>query len=270
MQTLKQVKLIAADMDGTLLDSNRELPADFFHILEELQKHHILFAVASGRPYPTLALQFEQYKEHLIFMAESGCCIVDNGQLIHMDSLTKKQLQHLSDICTQIPHAYPVYSGFHQAYLSDSAPTPIKEEIGLYYKKIQYIQNISEIHEPICKVTVCDITGAEAHSLPILSQLKPPYKATLSGYIWVDLVLADTHKGNGLRALQEKYSISPDETMVFGDYLNDFEMMQQGYFSYAMANAHPDLKAVSRFETLSNDEDGVCHIIRQLLLALKE
>lgn len=47
-------------------------------------------------------------------------------------------------------------------------------------------------------------------------------------------------------------------------------MMQQGYFSYAMANAHPDLKAVSRFETLSNNDDGVMHIIRQLLAALKE
>ena len=53
--------------------------------------------------------------------------------------------------------------------------------------------------------------------------------------------------------------------MVFGDYLNDYEMMKQGYFSYAMANAHPDLKAISNFKTLSNDEDGVLYIIRQLI-----
>ena len=66
-------------------------------------------------------------------------------------------------------------------------------------------------------------------------------------------------------AFRPYYCISPDETMVFGDYLNDYEMMKQGYFSYAMANAHPDLKAISNFETLSNDEDGVLYIIRQLI-----
>jgi hypothetical protein len=65
--------------------------------------------------------------------------------------------------------------------------------------------------------------------------------------------------------LQKKLGISPQETIVFGDYLNDCEMMQKAYFSYAMANAHPDLRAVSHFETFSNDEDGVMRIVRQLL-----
>ena len=83
--------------------------------------------------------------------------------------------------------------------------------------------------------------------------------------MWTDRSLATTNKGRGLIALQKKYDIAPDETMVFGDYLNDYEMMKQGYFCYAMANAHPDLKAISNFETLSNDEDGVLYIIRQLI-----
>ena len=75
----------------------------------------------------------------------------------------------------------------------------------------------------------------------------------------------ESNKGHAIREIQKILKISPDETMVFGDYLNDYEMMKQGYFSYAMANAHPDLKAISNFETLSNDEDGVLYIIRQLI-----
>lgn len=270
MRSLKQVKLIATDMDGTLLNSQRKLPPDFFYILDELHRQNILFVIASGRSYPTLSAQFNTCRDKLIFMAENGCCVVNNHRLVYMESMTEAQLTHLIGFCSQLPQAYPVLSGYSHAYVFYSTPAAVMNVIDLYYENIRYINNISDIPEPICKITICDITGAEKHSFPLLSQLQPPYRATLSGYMWIDLGLVHTSKGRGLAALQEKYHISPDETMIFGDYLNDYEMMQQGYFSYAMANAHPDLKAVSHFETLSNDEDGVMHIIRQLLTALKE
>ena len=76
-------------------------------------------------------------------------------------------------------------------------------------------------------MTVCDFKGAENNSFPALSDVRAPFKATLAGYMWTDLSLAATNKGRGLAALQKNYGISPDETMVFGDYLNDYEMMKQ-------------------------------------------
>lgn len=265
MHTFNQVKLIVTDMDGTLLNSQRELPADFFHILDQLHQKGILFAIASGRSYPTLAAQFQAHKDKLIFMAENGGCIVANDTLIHMESLPTPQLLRLDRLCKQIPHVQPVFSGYHNAYAYGQMPDATKELILLFYRNLQYIDSLSDIQEPICKVTVCDPTGAERHSLPFLSQTAAPCKATLAGYVWIDLGFPHVNKGTGLEALQRQYSISPDATMVFGDYLNDYEMMQKGYFSYAMANAHPTLKSVSRFETLSNDDEGVMHIIRQLL-----
>ena len=53
--------------------------------------------------------------------------------------------------------------------------------------------------------------------------------------------------------------------MVFGDFNNDLEMLQEAFFSYAMANAHPNVKSVARFSTRSNDEMGVEFILEQLL-----
>lgn len=270
MPSIKSVKLIATDMDGTLLNSQRELPHDFFHILDELHSRNILFVIASGRSYPTLSAQFSSCRDKLIFMAENGCCIVNNERLIYMEHMTESQLTYLVGFCRQLPQAQPVLSGYLHAYVFNSTPAAVMEVINLYYENIRYVNEISDIPEPICKITVCDITGAEKHSFPLLSQLQPPYKATLAGYTWIDLGLTHTNKGRGLAALQKEYNITPNETMVFGDYLNDYEMMQQGYFSYAMANAHPQLKSVSRFETLTNDEEGVMHILHQLLAALKE
>ena len=54
-----------------------------------------------------------------------------------------------------------------------------------------------------------------------------------------------------------------DETMAFGDYLNDYEMMQSCKYSYAMANAHPKLKEISNYQAKSNDEDGVMEVIKE-------
>ena len=51
--------------------------------------------------------------------------------------------------------------------------------------------------------------------------------------------------------------------MVFGDYLNDYEMMQSCKYSYAMANAHPKLKEISNYQAKSNDEDGVMEVIKE-------
>ena len=68
-----------------------------------------------------------------------------------------------------------------------------------------------------------------------------------------------------MRLIQKKYNISYDETMAFGDYLNDYEMMQTCYYSYAMENAHEDLKAICNFNAPSNDEFGVITTIEHFL-----
>ena len=263
--SFSQVRMIATDMDGTLLNSHDQMPKDFFNILDQVHQLGILFVIASGRPYPTLAIQFESCRDKLVFMAENGGCLVNGDKLVHQDILDTNALTYLLGRCRQVPGVVPILSGFKKAYLFDQTSDDAREEIGRYYKKIQYILDLSDIDDPVSKVTVCDFKGAEANSFPALSDVKAPFKATLAGYHWTDLSFADTNKGRGLAAPQKKYGISPDETMVFGDYLNDYEMMKQGYFSYAMANAHPDLKAISNFETLSNDEYGVLYIIRQLI-----
>jgi hydroxymethylpyrimidine pyrophosphatase-like HAD family hydrolase len=68
-----------------------------------------------------------------------------------------------------------------------------------------------------------------------------------------------------MQVVQQQLNISREQTMAFGDYLNDVEMMQQAYFSYAMSNAHPAVKEAARFEARSNEENGVGLIISEVL-----
>ena len=73
------------------------------------------------------------------------------------------------------------------------------------------------------------------------------------------------NKGVAISEVQELLNIDYNETMVFGDYLNDLEMMSSAYHSYAMANAHDDLKKAARYIAKSNDDNGVVQAIKKLL-----
>ena len=91
-------------------------------------------------------------------------------------------------------------------------------------------------------------------------------QVTVSGDIWLDITAGGVNKGVAIKEIQDLLGIDFKETMVFGDYLNDLEMMESAYHSYAMENAHEDLKKVSRFIThKNNDEDGVMHQIKEVI-----
>ena len=87
----------------------------------------------------------------------------------------------------------------------------------------------------------------------------------LSGEIWLDMMAKGVNKGIAINKIQEITKYKHEETMVFGDYLNDLEMMESAYHSYAMENAHDDLKKVARFIAKKNTENGVIEKIKEVL-----
>ena len=90
-------------------------------------------------------------------------------------------------------------------------------------------------------------------------------QVVLSSDIWVDIIPLGINKGVAIQKLQKKLNIKPEECVAFGDYLNDYEMMQSVYYSYAMENAIPELKKVARYIAPPNYKNGVVKTIRQLL-----
>ncbi len=74
------IKFVAADMDGTLLDENSQLNPDFFDIYQQLENKGILFAAASGRQYYSLIDTFAPVKDNMLFVAENGTLVMHQGQ----------------------------------------------------------------------------------------------------------------------------------------------------------------------------------------------
>jgi hydroxymethylpyrimidine pyrophosphatase-like HAD family hydrolase len=87
----------------------------------------------------------------------------------------------------------------------------------------------------------------------------------VSGEHWVDVMNPATNKGAGIRSIQRALGITPAQTMVFGDFLNDLEMMDAADYSFAMHNAHPVLRERARYVAPPNTENGVVRTISSVL-----
>lgn len=83
------IKLIVTDIDGTLLDNDKNLPQDFWHTEEKLSAKNILFAAASGRQYYNLQELFSPISERCIFIAENGAMVMFRGECLSITTITK-------------------------------------------------------------------------------------------------------------------------------------------------------------------------------------
>ena len=81
----------------------------------------------------------------------------------------------------------------------------------------------------------------------------------------MDCMAVGVNKGEAVKLLQESLDISPEETMAFGDQLNDVEMLKQAYYSFAIGNARQEVKDICRFQADTNVRDRVLKVLKLLL-----
>ena len=265
--SIKDVKLIVSDMDGTLLNEEKQLPNGFFEMLDQLWQRGIRFAIASGRSYPTLYEQFKEVADRMTFIAENGSCIVDRGELLSACYLKPEEAKRLYDIIRMVPGIYPLMSCLKHVYVPGYASEEAKRIVRAYYANdsIACFDEMEDIEEPVIKITICCPDGAGETGMPYLTEIRSPYQVIWSGYYWIDCFAECASKGEGIGVIQKRLGITKEESMLFGDYLNDLSMVPFCYFSYAMANSHPDFLTACRFRTASNTEDGVMEVLRKIV-----
>lgn len=262
----KNIRLVAADMDGTLLNSAKKLPENFLPVFRQLKEKGILFAAASGRQFYNIQNQFTAIQNELIFIAENGSYVVYQNQELLVQALDKGTVDRLIVIAREIPDAFIILCGKKQAYIeNDNAG--FNEHVKMYYDRCKLVDNLLEVYDDaFLKIAICDFAGSETNSYMYFKHLEPELEVKVSGKIWLDLSHKLANKGRAINVIQKYFDIDVNQTMVFGDYLNDLEMMNEGYYSYAMDNAHPEIKAAARFSTSSNDENGVMQILESRVL----
>lgn len=263
--SFSDIRLIATDMDGTLLNSKHELSETFLPAFRQLKEQGIIFVAASGRQYYNLLKTLDSVKDEVIFAAENGSYVVFKDEEIHIQAIDPETVSNLIRTARTITRTYPIICGKKKAYVESAEPEFI-DHLKLYFERYEIVEDLLQVtDDQFLKFTLCDLAGSEANSYPHYNDLEDTLQVKVSGPIWLDISHKQANKGVAMAVLQEKFGISFEETMVFGDYFNDLEMLQKGYYSYAMANAHPDIKKVARFMAKGNDENGVVEVLTTLL-----
>lgn len=260
------IKFIAADLDGTLLDSQKRLPRDFGEVIQRLNEKGIVFAPASGRQYYNLLKQFSPFGGHFMYIAENGAMVVKNGRPVLLDCLDANDAERIVRAVRDIPTASAIVCCDDCAFAEDDSKEEFIYNTVMYYERCRSVDNLPAYchNRNICKIAIFDETDAEKNVYGPLRKISDS-DVILSGSKWVDVMKPGVSKGSAIRHIQKRYGWKKEECMAFGDYLNDCEMLDACHYSYAMKNAHPGLKAHANFCAPSNDQCGVVNIIKKML-----
>lgn len=261
------IKIIFSDMDGTLLTSKNELPAGFDEMISTLKSRGVIFSPASGRQYYSLLKTFAKYEKDFLFLGDNGTLVMQGGKEIFSIPVEKSVVEKVLQVTNSFRNILRVWCGKKNAYILKSQDLPeYTTELEKYYTRTVAVESWNEIDDTPIKVAFFDGTGhAKENIYNHLAEFYNTQQVVLSSDYWVDVSASDASKGSAVRKVQQILNIKPEECAAFGDFMNDYEMLKSVGYSFAMANAYPEIKKVAKFETLSNDEGGVIAGIKRLI-----
>lgn len=258
------IKLIVSDLDGTLVNDKKEFAPDFFDILKKLNEKDIKFTIASGRSQYTLEKVFTPMEKEVYYISDNGGYIKGSGIEKVILPLTREQAQKTVQEALKIEKLQIIMCAKDKAYFVRPDFEYIAE-ISQYYINYEIVDDYEKINEQILKIAIHDPLGSAKNGYPkIKDKLDKDLIAVVSAPDWLDVMNKDLNKGVALSHLQKHFCISPDETMVFGDFNNDIEMLKEAKYSFAMSNANSTVKASANFVAPSNNEFGVVQMIKNI------
>ena len=260
------IKMIVSDVDGTLAeDGAGSLNPELYEVILKLKKQSIYFVGASGRHQVSLEHVFEPIKDQIFYISANGCYVGCRGRELF---LTEYKEGLAAEMITDMRNAGMdlMIDGVDCVYTDSKNEEFVDWLVNGYHFKVTRVDDLMELKEPILKVSGCIMSGiAEEKAEYIKQKYGDQLKVTLAGKQWLDTMDPNVNKGNALKLLQDSLEITPEETMAFGDQLNDIEMLKRAYYSFAVANARPEARAAARFAADSNVNQGPLKVMKLLL-----
>ncbi|WP_164129822.1 Cof-type HAD-IIB family hydrolase [Sharpea azabuensis] len=259
------IKMIATDMDGTFLDSNKQFDYEFISLFYRMQEKDIKFVIASGNQFLRLFHQFIPMSEDIYFVADNGAYVGKGAKPLYLDLIEPDKLQACLDVLAKHQNLMVIMSGRKHTHVlkKDEAYLDV---VNKHYRNVILHDQFDHIDDDILKLAVYDPTSDIHQYENQLKKLVPDNMSVVTaGNEWVDIQNLGTNKGSGIRYLQKELHIEPEECMAFGDAMNDFTLLKSVKYGIAMANAVDEIKHIAYSQCPSNDQQGVLKVIRQVL-----
>lgn len=280
------IRLVASDLDGTLLNASHALDMEEAKCIKEIQKAGIQFVVATGRTYDGAHYLLEPYDIHCDYIVLNGALTKDGkGNIIAEHALCKSTLQQIITLLRNDDAFFHMYSmsgtltfdaqrgkdtcmrhlmsngmsmeEARQAITSAHIATydAEYEDEQAFYKDAVHVYKVEVFCEDACVFTqLCD-------KLALLSGVH----VTSSMRNNIEVTAPQATKGMALAQLCKRQGILKEDVVVIGDSSNDMDMIQSFPNSVAVANAIATLQASARYTTKSNEEHGVALVLNEIL-----
>lgn len=264
-------EILALDLDGTLLNSQKQISEVAKQALINLMKSGKKLVLASGRPTKGISLLIEelglkQYDSYVI--SYNGACVTNcrTGETIYQKTLPQEIIASAYDMTEQFDMDFVTYNA--DSVFCHQEPNEYTQiEVNAERMNLIVAQNfVKEINFPIYK---CMFVGDPAIAVEMEKALKERYHSQYSIYgsdpYFVEIMAPNTDKAQALRYLLETIGLSREQLICCGDSYNDIPMLKLAGLGVAMGNAPEEVKEHADYVTASNDEDGVVCVIEKFM-----
>lgn len=259
------IKLIASDLDGTLLpEATSNINPELFTVIRELKKRGVIFAAATGRQYLSAQSLLAPVEDDILILSDNGACIMEKGKALQCLTFDKETYAEIVRYIRTLDNVCILVSSLTAAYTDSNNEWFCKELLGGYQVELQRVEDVLQIEDSIIKVAAYFLEDDAAKmAAPCVERFSDKVHIMASGAHWVDFMAKGVDKGEALKKVQQMLNIKKEETMAFGDNQNDIGMLLEAEESYAVAGARAEVKAVTKY-VLPKETDSVLKVIRCL------
>lgn len=269
------IKLIAIDLDGTLLNSQKEVPKENIKAIQAAAKAGVKIVLCTGRPKSGIMPYFEALglsdEEYVILNNGSTTYNTKDWSLVGYSSLNQQEIADLQALCDNELEIDLTLTAEKTYYVvGDQVPDLVAYDAGLVFDtaKAASLEAIAADGQIVFQAMYMgDEKALDAFQAKHDQELSQHYSTVRSQSYIYEAMPKGTTKASGLKALADYLGLSADNVMALGDAANDLEMLSYATHSVAMGNATDEVKAICRYVTTTNDEAGVARAIEQYVLA---
>lgn len=265
-------KLIALDMDGTLLNSDKAISEENKQAIAKAREAGVTVVLASGRPLEGMQgkldeLNIHSDKDFVLFYNGSMVKNVGTNEIIHQQIIDGKAAKLVARKAKELGAYVHAFSQVHGLITNEKNPyTDIEANInGLNVREINF-ESLEDDHPIIKAMMVAEPSKLTEVIAALPSEMREEFTVVQSAPFFLEFLNPASNKGIGVAAIAEYLGIQPEEVICMGDAENDHHMLKYAGLGIAMANAMEETKQIADYITASNDEHGVAKAIEKFVL----
>lgn len=264
-------KMIATDLDDTLLNSQGKVSAKDKEAIMKAQDSGVLFVLASGRPTYAMRdlateLKLDKYESYILSYNGSIITNCKSNKNILEETLTKEDIHTLYDFSRK--NNVEIITYLNDTIISEDYSSYIEVEVELTKMPFEKVKNFKATVDTDC--VKCILLGEPTYLKKVEEKLKnelgSKFSIAISKPFFLEVTKLNVDKGSSLLKLAEKLSIKKEEIIVVGDSYNDLPMLKVAGLPACVDNAKSEIKEICRFISTSNNNNGMANLIENLIL----